>query len=82
MAALSSFASDLLEEAKHFFKKASETKDPDAKKAFLHAALMLGLRVDQCAAHRERRKNRKRRGQEKSWPRGRRVITPAQVPHP
>lgn len=43
MAALSTFASDLLEEAKHFFEKAEQANESDAKKAFLHAALMLGF---------------------------------------
>jgi hypothetical protein len=43
MAALSSFASDLLEDAKRFLEKANETTDPDGKKAFLHAALMVGF---------------------------------------
>jgi hypothetical protein len=43
VAALSSFASDLLEEAKRFLEKATEAPDPEGKKAFLHAALMLGF---------------------------------------
>ena len=43
MAALSGFGSDLLEEAKQFLVKAGEAADPNTKKAFLHAALMLGF---------------------------------------
>jgi hypothetical protein len=43
MAALSSFASDLLEEAKRFLEKAKESSDPTVKKAYLHAALMVGF---------------------------------------
>jgi hypothetical protein len=43
MAALSSFACDLLEEAKRFFQKSGEVADSDAKNAFLHASLMLGF---------------------------------------
>ncbi|MGF7181471.1 hypothetical protein [Tunturiibacter psychrotolerans] len=43
MAALSSFGSDLLEEAKHFLEMARGAKDSDGRKAFLHAALMLGF---------------------------------------
>jgi hypothetical protein len=43
MATLSTFASDLLEEAKRFLEKASESKQPEAKRAFLHGALMLGF---------------------------------------
>jgi hypothetical protein len=43
MAALSAFASELLEEAKRFLEKAAETKESAPKKAFLHAALMVGF---------------------------------------
>ena len=43
MAALSTFASDLLEEGKHFLEKATSSAEPQAKAAFLHAALMLGF---------------------------------------
>ena len=43
MAALSSFAAELLEEAKRFYEKGAESKDPAAKNAFLHAALMVGF---------------------------------------
>jgi hypothetical protein len=43
MAALSSFASDLLEEAKRFLEKAQATADLPAKRAYLHAALMVGF---------------------------------------
>lgn len=43
MAALSDFAADLLEEAKRFLEKAGDTKNADAPKAFLHAALLLGF---------------------------------------
>src|SRR5689334_3330268 len=43
MAALSSFASDLLEEAKRFLEKAGATPDEPTKKAYLHAALMVGF---------------------------------------
>lgn len=43
MAALSSFASELLEEAKRFFEKAVESKDPEAKRAFIHASLLVGF---------------------------------------
>jgi hypothetical protein len=43
MAALSDFASDLLEEAKRFLEKASESADSDGKKAFLHSALLVGF---------------------------------------
>lgn len=43
MAALSSFASELLEEAKRFLEKATEASDAEGRKAFLHAALMLGF---------------------------------------
>jgi hypothetical protein len=43
MAALASFASELLEEAKRFLEKANETDDQHGKKAFLHAAVMVGF---------------------------------------
>jgi hypothetical protein len=43
VAALSSFASDLLEEAKRFLEKAAEANEPTGKRAFLNAALMLGF---------------------------------------
>jgi hypothetical protein len=45
MAALSTFGSDLLEEAKHFLEKAGEAAKAksDGKDAFLHASLMLGF---------------------------------------
>jgi hypothetical protein len=43
MAALASFASELLEEAKRFLEKADGTSNQDGKKAFLHAAVMLGF---------------------------------------
>jgi hypothetical protein len=43
MAALSDFAADLLEEAKRFLEKATESADADGKKAFLHSALLVGF---------------------------------------
>lgn len=43
MAALSDFATDLLEEAKRFLEKASDGSSDDGTKAYLHAALMLGF---------------------------------------
>jgi len=43
MAALSDFAADLLEEAKRFLEKATETADADGKKAFLPSALLVGF---------------------------------------
>lgn len=43
MAELASFASALLEEAKRFLDKAAEVKTGDGKRAYLHAALMLGF---------------------------------------
>lgn len=43
MAALSTFGADLIEEAKRFLEKASESTDSGGKTAFLHAALMLGF---------------------------------------
>jgi hypothetical protein len=43
MAALASFAAELLEEAKRFLEKAAETTDQEGKGAFLHAALMVGF---------------------------------------
>lgn len=43
MTAFDTFASQLFEEAKRFLEKESETLDPSAKAAFLHAALLLGF---------------------------------------
>lgn len=43
MATLSTFASELLEEAKRFAIKAAETRDASAKQAYLHASLMVGF---------------------------------------
>jgi hypothetical protein len=45
VAALSTFASDLLEEAKRFLEKAGEAAKAksDGKDAFLHAAVMVGF---------------------------------------
>jgi hypothetical protein len=43
MVALSSFASDLLEEAKGFLEKAQAVGDQATKKAYLHAAVMVGF---------------------------------------
>lgn len=43
MAALATFASELLEEAKRFLEKGVDTADPEGKKAFLHAAVMVGF---------------------------------------
>ncbi len=43
MAALSSFASELLEEAKRFLEKAHQATEPDGRKAYLHAAVMVGF---------------------------------------
>jgi hypothetical protein len=43
MAALSTFAADLLEEAKRFLEKAIAAAPSDEKKAFLHGALLLGF---------------------------------------
>ena len=43
MAALASFAAELLEEAKQFLEKANVTEDPAVKNAYLHAALMVGF---------------------------------------
>jgi hypothetical protein len=37
------FAADLFEEAKRFLEKAKETEDDEGRKAFLHAALLLGV---------------------------------------
>lgn len=37
------FSGELLEESKRFLEKAAETADASAKKAFLHASLMLGI---------------------------------------
>jgi hypothetical protein len=37
------FAADLFEEAKRFLEKARETDKDEGKKAFLHAALLLGI---------------------------------------
>jgi len=37
------FASELFEEAKRFLEKAQETENEVGKKAFLHAALLLGI---------------------------------------
>jgi hypothetical protein len=43
MAALDTFASTLLEEAKRFLEKASESSDSDSRDAYLHSALLLGF---------------------------------------
>lgn len=43
MAALSSFAEELLEEAKRFLEKAQAISDQPIKKAYIHAALMVGF---------------------------------------
>ncbi len=43
MAALSSFAEELLEEAKRFLEKAQASADQPTKKAYIHAALMVGF---------------------------------------
>lgn len=43
MAELSAFASQLLEESKHFLEKAGSTTDSDSKQAYTHAALMVGF---------------------------------------
>jgi hypothetical protein len=43
MAILSTFACELLEEAKHFLEKSREARDPNAKTAYLHAALLVGF---------------------------------------
>lgn len=43
MSAIDDFAASLLEEAKRFLEKAQVASDDDARKAFLHAALMLGF---------------------------------------
>lgn len=43
MATLSSFGSDLLEEAKRFLEKAQAATDSGTKTPYLHAALMLGF---------------------------------------
>jgi hypothetical protein len=43
VAELSSFASDLLEEAKRFLEKAGVASDTDSKRAYTHAALMVGF---------------------------------------
>lgn len=45
MAELSTFGSELLEESKRFLEKANEATDQNSKRAYIHAALMLG-----CAA--------------------------------
>jgi hypothetical protein len=43
MAALDAFASTLLEEAKRYLEKASESADQPTKDAYLHSALLLGF---------------------------------------
>lgn len=43
MTDIDKFASDLLEESKRFLEKAAEESEESAKKAYLHAALMLGF---------------------------------------
>lgn len=43
MVALSDFAAELLEEAKRFLEKSAESADADGKKAFLHAAVLVGF---------------------------------------
>lgn len=43
MPALDSFATTLLEEAKRFLERAADFQDPEGKRAFLHATLMLGF---------------------------------------
>ena len=43
MSEIDEFASSLLEEAKRFLERATETSEPDAEKAYLHAALLLAF---------------------------------------
>jgi hypothetical protein len=43
MAALDAFASTLLEEAKRFLEKASESSESHGRDAYLHSALLLGF---------------------------------------
>lgn len=43
MAALDSFASTLLEEAKRFLEKSAAVSDDEARKAYLHSALLLAF---------------------------------------
>lgn len=43
MKEIDSFAADLFEEAKRFLEKAKETTDPNGRRAYLHAALLLGM---------------------------------------
>lgn len=43
MPALDTFASTLLEEAKRFLEKASETDEAEGKQAYLHSALLLSF---------------------------------------
>ncbi len=43
MQEIDAFAADLFEEAKRFLEKAKDTSDDVGKKAFLHAALLLGF---------------------------------------
>lgn len=43
MSEIDEFASSLLEEAKRFLEKATETSESDAEKAYLHAALLLAF---------------------------------------
>jgi len=43
MSEIDAFATELFEEAKQFLEKAKETTNEEGKKAFLHAALLLGM---------------------------------------
>jgi hypothetical protein len=43
MLEIDAFAADLFEEAKRFLEKASDSSDDTGRKAFLHAALLLGI---------------------------------------
>lgn len=43
MLEIDAFAADLFEEAKRFLEKAKDTHDDTGRKAFLHAALLLGI---------------------------------------
>ncbi len=60
MSDFDAFSGELLEESKRFLEKASETSDAAAKKAYLHASLMLSIsaleaRVNSIADEQNRR---------------------------